>query len=638
MGEAENPFRGLRRFEMEDSGIFFGRDEQTYDVLRRLRMLHFVAVLGPSGCGKSSLIRAGVLAALRDGYMANEDAWRIVTLQPGNGPLESWFDGLRPLLGEGMTDQDLLVDSAKALDTSGGKIVILVDQFEELFQYSARTGRDRDVRAFLTSMLAATAGAESCIYVVITMRTEYLSQCAEYPSLTEAINEGLYLVPVVTRDQMREAIVMPIRKVGAEVTAPLVDRLLNDTSGQGDPLPILQHALMRMWAKKPAWDPLGLPEYEAQVSELAPGETGGIGAFISAHAREVVSKLNPGEPDVARSLFQAITELTEDGRAVRRALPLDDIARRTGYSVNKLKPVIEAFRSAGFLNLWQNAHTDSPLVDLSHEAIARQWPDLRNWMLEALRIRRTERRIEEAAKEWELHAHDKGYLFRGLQLAEAQFLLGNRLSQLPPLSKSFVEASKADARLSLFLSRKVLPLVVVVFSVLIFLIYFSFRQRNSAMHQAEEAQRQRKAAVESLNAALKAQTEYSLTKREADTLQEAAADISRPAPAPKPKAPSTPQIFVQFLSDGLRDQANAISDQLREGGYQVPGTEKVAVGPSNTELRYFRAKDKDTAAHISSALTDLHFSAKVVYVPGFESSSKVKEGQFELWLAAPSQK
>jgi hypothetical protein len=95
------------------------------------------------------------------------------------------------------------------------------------------------------------------------VRTEYLARCAAYPGLTEAINEGLYLVPEMTREQMRDAIVMPVRAMGAEITAPLVDRLLNDAAEQTNPLPVLQHALMRMWRGRRPWEPLGLPEYES---------------------------------------------------------------------------------------------------------------------------------------------------------------------------------------------------------------------------------------------------------------------------------------------------------------------------------------------------------------------------------------
>ena len=131
---AANPFIGLRPFDIDDADRFFGRNTQTYELLRRLHTLHFVAVLGPSGCGKSSLIRAGVLAALRNGYLADEGDWTIAMLEPGADPLASWTRHLTPYLKPGCAPEALLTDPADALDTTRGPLVILVDQFEDLFR------------------------------------------------------------------------------------------------------------------------------------------------------------------------------------------------------------------------------------------------------------------------------------------------------------------------------------------------------------------------------------------------------------------------------------------------------------------------------------------------------------------------
>ena len=179
---AANPFIGLRRFEMEDSDLFFGRDEQTHELLRRLRMLHFVAVMGPSGCGKSSLIRAGVLAALRDGYLLGDDdeEWQIVITQPGNGPLEAWVRDLQPVKRAGAADAELLANPVAAIDTSRGPVVLLVDQFEELFQVS---GEDRAAGgcAGIHQGVLATGEAGGRVYAILTMRSEYLAHCAQHP-------------------------------------------------------------------------------------------------------------------------------------------------------------------------------------------------------------------------------------------------------------------------------------------------------------------------------------------------------------------------------------------------------------------------------------------------------------------------
>lgn len=180
--EPPNPFIGLRPFDMADSPWFFGREEQIYDLLRRLRTMHFVAVIGPSGCGKSSLIRAGVLAALRDGYISGEGDWTLVTLQPGNGPLEAWLAALLPYVQEGLPADLLLSCPAEALRPSLGPTAIVVDQLEELFQYAERTGRVEDVEMFLRAILSAASAGRN-IYLILTMRSEYLPECAQFPHL-----------------------------------------------------------------------------------------------------------------------------------------------------------------------------------------------------------------------------------------------------------------------------------------------------------------------------------------------------------------------------------------------------------------------------------------------------------------------
>src|SRR5436190_11089079 len=282
---AGNPFVGLRRFEIGDSALFFGRNEQSYELLRRLDLLHFVAVIGPSGCGKSSLVRAGVLAALQQGYLAEGGPWKIVILQPGGDPVGEWTRHLTPHLRHGADAGLLLTSPIEALDTAGGKIVILVDQFEELFQFSDRTGRAEEVETFLRAMLSMGA-PDAKIYLILTMRSEYLVRCALYPQLAEAINEGLYLVPQMTREQMRQAIVAPAKTAGAAITVALIERLLDDAGGEVDALPVLQHALMRMWPNRTEFGPLGLDLYPSG---------GGLGAFLDKHAEQVYSSLNAAE-------------------------------------------------------------------------------------------------------------------------------------------------------------------------------------------------------------------------------------------------------------------------------------------------------------------------------------------------------
>lgn len=623
-----NPFHGLRRFEIEDASLFFGRDEQTYEVLRRLRLLHFVAVLGPSGCGKSSLIRAGVLSALQAGYMADEGPWRLVALQPGNGPLESWKRHLRPHLREGAVEEDLLTQPARALNTDSGRIAILVDQFEELFQYSARTGRDRDVRLFLQAMLSCASGRDSRIHLIITMRTEYLAQCASYASLAESINEGIYLVPEMSRDQMSQAIVGPIRKVSAEITAPLLDRLLNDAAGQPDALPVLQHALMRMWSKKRPWEPLGLPEYERQIADLAAtasadaAHEAGIASFIAGHANEVLARLDPDGQAAARRLFQVLTELTSDGRAVRHANTVADLVGATGLSPEVVAAVIEAYRREGFLNVWESESSHSPLVDITHEAVARQWDTLRGWMLEEARARRNLQRVAEAAREWAEHGRNRAYLFSGLKLAEAQTYLRGREHELDAASRAFLAASATGQTLNRLLSPTVMAAAAVLLAILSGLTWLSVNRAKAATRQSELANRQNKLATEQMNRALAAEAQ---ARAALESAQAAYSRLNQVAPA----VAAIPRIFFQIRNANQRNDAQVLAGQLRKAGFEVPGIQNVASGPDITEVRYFRSSDEANARQIVKLLADRSVPAKPVLVQAYGQP----DTRFELWLA-----
>jgi len=501
-----NPFIGLRRFEIGDSALFFGRNEQSYELLRRLDLLHFVAVIGPSGCGKSSLVRAGVLAALHQGYLAEGGPWKIVMLQPGNDPLGEWTRNLTPHLRQGTDASWLLHRPAAALDTSAGKIVILVDQFEELFQFSDRTERKEEVDTFLRTMLSMGA-PDARIYLVLTMRSEYLVRCALYPQLAEAINEGLYLVPRMTREQMRQAIVAPAKNAGATITVTLIERLLDDASSEEDGLPVLQHALMRMWPNRNEFGPLGLDLYPSG---------GGLGAFLDKHAEQVFSDLSAAEKPIAEALFRTITERTSEGRSVRRAQQLDSIVEQTGIPAAQLLPVIRRFASEGFLI---TTESDSPLIDVSHEAVARQWKRLgsgiwekrdnsqewvEGWMVAESRERRAVIRLQDAAAEWDRSGRHQSYLFRGAQLSRLELDVGRRRNEAGDLAGLFLAASKKADWLDTLFSWKVLLPIGLGLGMFAVVVGFVMYQRSLALKAQGVALQATLAAVSAESQATKA--------------------------------------------------------------------------------------------------------------------------------------
>jgi tetratricopeptide (TPR) repeat protein len=430
-GAAGNPFPGLRPFEAGEGHLFFGREQQIDELLGRMRLRRFVAVVGTSGSGKSSLVRAGLFPALRVGAMSGAGSrWRIVMVHPGNDPLGIMARELEheQLLGDD-GDPQLRIDLAHAVLDRGGlglveifrqaklgpneNLLVVVDQFEELFRYSQL---DADAAAaFVKLLLAATAYPDLPLYVVVTMRSDFLGDCAAFPELPERINDGLFLIPRMDRAQLERAIVGPVRVAEGKIAPRLVNRLVNEVGDDPDQLPVLQHALMRTWeiwkSRRAPDEPLDVTDYEA---------TGGLKRALDLHAQSIYDALSPPDRDVARRLFSAITELGSDNRGIRRPVELGVARSITGASDAELRRVIEAFRAPGRSLLTPRAAdelTDRSVVDISHESLMRVWVLLDAWLKDEAESAQTYRRLAQDAL---LHAQGRAALWTDPSLALAE--------------------------------------------------------------------------------------------------------------------------------------------------------------------------------------------------------------------------
>lgn len=251
-----NPFRGLLPFEERHSAFFFGRDKEIADIATRLEHRRLLAVTGVSGSGKSSLVMAGVVPMLKAGLIpALGTEVHVAILKPRGGPLFQLEQSLTRALNRPITQDALtrttygLVDAVKPLRDEESLLVV-VDQFEEIFNYR-KTSPEAAGKAdrFIALLLQAIQQADVPIYVILTMRSDYLGYCAVFRGLPEALNDGHYLVPKMTRLQLQEAIEAPVEAVGASIQPALVQRLLNESEEEPDSLPVLQHILHRMFAE-----------------------------------------------------------------------------------------------------------------------------------------------------------------------------------------------------------------------------------------------------------------------------------------------------------------------------------------------------------------------------------------------------
>ena len=436
------PYPGLRAFTREESDLFFGREGSVDTMVDCLAVDRFMAVLGPSGSGKSSLVRTGLLDALELGLLSQAGShWKIADMHPGGEPmckLAAALMSVRAGAPADKTDIELMaaflrrgprsvVEWAKAGNVPDGfNLLILVDQFEELFRYADYAQRE-EAEAFVATLLESSSDPRVPIYVVITMRSEYLGACASIQGLAERISAGLYLAPRMDRDQCREAIEGPAGVLGFKVESALVNRLLNDLASfapwqenesgdlaallarQADQLPLMQHVLNRLWLR---------------AKETAPGEAielkladydriGGLSGALDSHGEEVINRLGAERLGTIEEVFRALISGNSLATAVRRPCRMKELIAVVGGRRDDAVAIVEAFREAGcnFLRTSDDSLGDEVIVDISHESLIRQWTPLRQWLEIEARDGAEWRRLLAAEERYTQH---EGGLLTGL--------------------------------------------------------------------------------------------------------------------------------------------------------------------------------------------------------------------------------
>lgn len=419
----EAPYPGLRPFQPHEWPIFFGRREHVADMLTILENHRFLAVVGPSGGGKSSLVLAGLVPSLRRGELltARSNDWRFVILRPGDAPYRNLANAAQQRLwvdrevhrfhdgDESLTETVLRGSPFGFLDTlrdavipEATNVLLLVDQFEELFRFrshdlvgppavSPRNGdaaaiaRRRDDAALFVQLLLETAKqSRRPVYVMLTMRTDFLGDCDVFDGLPEAINQSQYLTPRLNLSQLTESIVRPLEKdpFRGTVAPEVVQRILNDIGTGRDELPIVQHALFLTWQERKRKRPsetvqLTLAEYEA---------VGGLKDALSRHADEVLEQFKErGQEMLVEKVFCGLSMRTANGQQVRRPATIQQLADESGYSVDQVMSVVEIFRRSECSFLVPPPDIEHPMtpatkIDISHESLLREWQTLKGWI------------------------------------------------------------------------------------------------------------------------------------------------------------------------------------------------------------------------------------------------------------------
>jgi WD40 repeat protein/energy-coupling factor transporter ATP-binding protein EcfA2 len=417
-----NPFPGLRPFGVEESHLFFGREGQSDEVLMKLAKNRFIAVLGASGSGKSSLMYCGVIPILYGGFMAQAGSnWKIIVTRPGSGPIDNLAESLlvkdrnyahadeegkkirRTITSTVLRSSSLgLIESVQQLKKDKNEnVLLLVDQFEELFRYKKNEeGSTNESLAFVNLLLEAARQQHTGIYVCLTMRSDFIGDCAQFPELTKFINDSNYLIPQMNREQKRLAIIGPVAVGGGHISPRLVQQLMNDLGDNPDQLPILQHSLMRTWnywtEQRETGEAIDLRHYDA---------IGRMAEALSQHANEAYDELDDHQKKICESLFKSLTEKGNNDYGIRRPTRLGVIAAIAGVKIEEVIPVVDCFRAKGRSLIMPPSGvplTATTVVDISHESLMRIWARLKNWVEEESESVAMYQRLSEAASMYQL--------------------------------------------------------------------------------------------------------------------------------------------------------------------------------------------------------------------------------------------
>jgi WD40 repeat protein/energy-coupling factor transporter ATP-binding protein EcfA2 len=643
-----NPFPGLRPFSVDESHLFFGREGQSETVLGYLARNRFAAVTGASGSGKSSLIYCGLIPALYGGFItAAGSKWRIITTRPGNSPVENLAEAVAKSEKDLKRSDDFdiskqilytilrrssfgLVNAVKQIKLAKSEnILLILDQFEELFRFK-ESRKDNTVvnetEAYIKLIVNAIKQKDQPIYVVLTMRSDFIGECSQFQELTRLINKSNFLIPQMTRDDFKEAITGPLAVGGAEIDPQLLQHLLNAIEEKTDQLPVLQHVMMRTWEYWTHNNEPGAPLRNRDY-EMA----GKIDNALSMHANEAYEELTEEGKVICKAMFRCLTEKGTDNKGTRHPATIKSIGEIAQVPDLKVIEVVNKFRAKGrsFLTPGEEISIDSDtIVDISHESLMRIWDKLKTWVDEEFSSVQMYLRLAEASS---LYQVGKTGLWRPPDL---QLALNWKKTQQPTLAWAkkynpafekvmvFLDASEKKyqqeeqnkvrlQRMELNRTRKFAVYSLLAAVAFLFISVWGFQQRGDAIRKAREAESSREEA------------EY--RKKEADSLRVLAEGRATQADVEKWIAEmnadsADKQRAIAYLKSKLSEQEKQIAFQqaeeaaLRSAQYQKEKEESEKTAVKAIQQQSVTEKEKNLEFQKRMLSIAQTMSGKVVQV------------------------
>lgn len=487
----ENPYRGLSAFQQDEAHLFFGREALTAQLWQRFESLcekpdatRLLAILGPSGSGKSSVARAGLLAALAQSPLPGPQPMHFTVFKPGERPMESMARALVPLLPKDATDlpanrqvaiERLLTNkdvpgeglrrfAANLPQVDRSPLVVLVDQFEELYTL-CKDPEEREL--FVETLLHAASDSGRYVSVVLTLRTDFIGETQrQHAQLNRLISSQHELVPVMSSEELRDAIAKPAEHAGRPIDEATIELLRTETRGNQGALPLLEFALTRIW--------------EGMERSESPGMTlrkiGGVGGALAGEAQKIYNALTEAEKATARRALVRLVRLGEGTRDTRRRALLSELCGR-GETASAVVSVLRKFANDRARLVTLGGDGPETVAEVTHEALFEHWAELRAWIEQSRQDRGLHDRAQEAANLWEKDGRPAGRLWRNpdLQLLREYY---------KRCGDDFTDTQVAFLKSSVWRLRKNRVMLVVISAAII-----PATSRAFALYQSREALR-----------------------------------------------------------------------------------------------------------------------------------------------------
>ncbi|HKW58136.1 MAG TPA: protein kinase, partial [Candidatus Dormibacteraeota bacterium] len=630
-----NPYKGLHPFQEADAPDFFGREAMVERVLACLCESapgsRFLAVVGPSGGGKSSLLRAGVLPALRKGAVPGSERWFVVDMHPGAHPFEELESALltvaggRPptLLDVLLRDEHGLTRAAASvLPADRSELLVMIDQFEEVFTHVA----DEDRRAaFLDCVRGAVSDRDSRVRVVVTMRADFYDRPLLYRAFGDLLAERTLALTPHSVEDLERVITAPAAGVGVRVEPALVAEILTAVADQ-PVLPLLQYALTELLESRE----------NGTLTLKAYHQLGGVVGALSRRADEICAGLDDRKREAARQLFLRLVTVSDDGLPETRRRVLRSELADLEQDPAGMDSVIDEFGAHRLLSFDRDPVTRGPTVEVAHEALLREWSRLRGWIDSAREDLGTHRRIAAAAGEWEGADRDPSFLLTGARLEQAEAWTGMSSIVLSASERRFVATSVArreverqserarkarevalEAR-----SHRRLRALVAVFAVAAVLTSalsaFALNQRGVVLQQARAATARELAAAALANIPIDPQRSLILALKAVSTTRAADGVVVPEAESVLHRAVVASRIEKTIPKAGTMFSWSRDTNTIAFAG--LPDSKRIEIrDPAGASLRWWRAPD---------SVNDIRF------LPGGRLATSDGTGAISIWDSA----